>query len=891
MQDPSSNLEDTDHIETKEWLDSLDYVLNESGHKRVRQLIADLQTHARAQGVRLPFAVNTPYINTIPPDKQLPYPGSHELEKRIRNIIRWNAMAMVVRANMRDKTIGGHIATYASVCNLYEVAFNHFFQGAGEGYDGDQIYFQPHSSPGIYARAYLEGRLSEQQLENFRQELRPGGGLSSYPHPWLMPDFWSFPTASMGLSSIMAIYQARFNRYLEDRSLKKGNIRKVWAFLGDGETDEPEALGAITLAAREKLDNLIFVVNCNLQRLDGPVRGNGKIIQELEAAFHGAGWNVIKVVWGSGWDPLLAQDHEGLLAKRMGEIVDGQYQKYTVSDGKYQRDHFFGVDPKLVEMSKLLTDEHIRTIRRGGHDTDKIYAAFKAAVEHKGAPTVILAKTIKGYGMGEWGEGKNTAHQQKIIDQEGLRHLRTRFSIPLSDEEIKEAPFYRPPEDSPEIQYIKERRAALGGFIPSRQVVNPGLPNPPGDEVFEEMLAGTDGREVSTTMVFVRLLTKLLRDPTLGKLIVPIVPDEARTFGMDGLFRQCGIYSHAGQLYEPVDIDTLLYYKEAQDGQILEEGITEAGALSSLIAAGTAYSTHGVNTIPFYIFYSMFGLQRVGDLIWAAAEMRTRGFLMGGTSGRTTLNGEGLQHQDGQSHLLAYPIPNLRTYDPAYAYELAVIIKDGIKRMYIDQEEIFYYITVQNDNYAMPPMPEGAEEGILKGMYKLRPTLNGETPVTHLFGSAGIINETIKAQEMLHNDYGIEADVWSVTSYKQLWQDALETERWNLLHPSEKARLPYITACLKDTAGVYVMASDYVKTLVDSVSKWVPGPVVALGTDGFGRSDSRPALRHFFEMDARFITLGALNGLVRKGDIKPQVAERAMRKMEIDPEKKSPLSE
>ena len=878
-----------DIIESREWRESLDYVLRHAGPTRVRQLIAELQIHARSQGVRLPFAENTPYINTIPPDKQPPYPGSHELEQRVRDIIRWNAMAMVVRANIKDKTLGGHIATYASVCNLYEVAFNHFFRGAGDGYDGDQIYFQPHSSPGVYARAYLEGRLTENHLDNFRQELRPGGGLSSYPHPWLMPDFWSFPTASMGLSAIMAIYQARFNRYLEDRSLKEGNIRNVWAFLGDGETDEPEALGAITLAAREKLDNLIFVVNCNLQRLDGPVRGNGKIIQELEAAFHGAGWHVIKVVWGSGWDPLLAQDHEGLLAKRMTEIVDGQYQKYTVSDGQYQRDHFFGTHPKLMEMSKLLTDEHVRTIRRGGHDTDKIYTAYKAAVEHQGAPTVILAKTIKGYGMGEWGEGKNTAHQQKVIGEEGLRHLRTRFSIPLSDEEIKEAPFYRPPEDSPEIEYIKERRAALGGFIPSRQIVNPGLPKPINQDPFTELMTGTKGREVSTTMVFVRMLSKLLRDPDIGKLIVPIVPDEARTFGMDALFRQCGIYSHAGQLYEPVDKDTLIYYKEAQDGQILEEGITEAGSLSSMIAAGTAYSTHGVNTIPFFIFYSMFGFQRVGDLIWAAAEMRTRGFLMGGTSGRTTLNGEGLQHQDGQSHLLAYPIPNLRTYDPAYGYELAVIIRDGIKRMYIDQEEIFYYITIQNDNYAMPAMPEGVEEGILKGMYRLRSSLNGGPVTAHLFGSACIINETLKAQEMLSTDYGVEADVWSVTSYKQLWQDALETERLNLLHPTKKARLPYISSCLKDTDGVYVMATDYVKTLPDSVARWVPGPVVSLGTDGFGRSDSRPALRNFFEMDARFITLGALNALIRKGDLKPQIAQRAIRKMEIDPEKDSPL--
>ena len=879
---------DLDRVESLEWLESLDYVLQQSGPGRVRQLIAQLQAHARGKGVRLPFAENTPYINTIPPDQQPPYPGSDELEHRIRNIIRWNAMAMVVRANTADKSLGGHIATYASVCNLYEVGFNHFFRGPGDGYDGDQIFFQPHSSPGIYARAFIEGRFNEQHLDNFRRELRPGGGLSSYPHPWLMPDFWVFPTASMGLSAIMSIYQARFNRYLEDRGLKQANGRKVWAFLGDGETDEPEALGAITLAAREKLDNLVFVVNCNLQRLDGPVRGNGKIIQELEAAFHGAGWNVIKVIWGSGWDPLLAQDDEGLLVKRMGEIVDGQYQKYTVSDGKYQRDHFFGVHPKLMEMSKLLTDEHVRTIMRGGHDQEKIYAAYKAAVEHPGAPTVILAKTIKGYGLGEWGEGKNTAHQQKMIDEDGLRHLRTELGIPLSDDEVREAPYFRPSADSAEMEYIRERRESLSGYIPRRNIVNPGLPAAPPDEVFEEFKAGTDGREVSTTMVFTRMLSRLLREPEIGKLIVPIVPDEARTFGMEALFRQCGIYSHAGQLYEPVDIDTLLYYKEAQDGQILEEGITEAGSLSSFVAAGTAYSTHGVNTIPFFIFYSMFGLQRVGDLIWAAAEMRTRGFLLGGTAGRTTLNGEGLQHQDGQSHLLADPVPNLRTYDPAYAYELATIIKDGIRRMYVDQEDLFYYITVQNENYAMPSMPEGVEEGILKGMYRLS-SLNGGAAKAHLFGSGSIINESLKAQEMLAEDFGVEADVWSVTSYKQLRRDAMDAERWNLLHPSESPRVPYVTACLEGAGGVYVMASDYVRTLPDSIARWVPGPVVSLGTDGFGRSDSRPALRNFFEMDARFITLGTLNALARKGDLSPDVPERAMRKLEIDPEKANPL--
>ena len=881
---------DPDILETREWLESLEYVLKTSGPKRVRELMAELQAHARSAGVRLPFAANTPYINTIRPDSQPAYPGSYELEQRIRNIIRWNAMAMVVRANLGDKTIGGHIATYASVCNLYEVGFNHFFRGRGTGYDGDQIFFQAHSSPGIYARAFLEGRLSEKKLENFRHELHPGGGLCSYPHPWLMSDFWEFPTGSMGLSAIMAIYQARFNRYLEDRDIKRPNTSRVWAFLGDGETDEPEALGAITLAAREKLDNLTFVVNCNLQRLDGPVRGNGKIIQELEAAFQGAGWNVIKVIWGGGWDPLLAMDEEGLLVKRMGEIVDGQYQKYTVSDGKYQRDHFFGVHPKLIAMSKKLTDEHVRTIRRGGHDAEKIYAAYLAAVEHKGAPTVILAKTIKGYGMGEWGEGKNTAHQQKVIDEDGLRHLRTRFGIPLSDEEIKTAPFYRPADDSPEIQYIRERRQALGGFVPARRVVNAGLPAPPAEEVFTEFLGGTDGREVSTTMVFVRMLAKMLRDPIIGKLIVPIVPDEARTFGMEALFRQYGIYSHAGQNYEPVDIDTLLYYKEAQDGQILEEGITEAGSLSSFIAAGSAYCTHGVNTIPFFIFYSMFGLQRVGDLVWAGAEMRTRGFLMGGTSGRTTLNGEGLQHQDGHSHLLAYPVPNLLTYDPAYAYELAVIIRDGIKRMYVNQEAVFYYITIQNENYAMPKMPVGIEEGILKGLYRCKEAPEKLGPAqAHLFGSGSILTEALKAQQTLAEEFGISADVWSVTSYKLLHNDGMEVERWNMLHPDQNARSPYVTACLEGTQGVYILASDYLKALPDSIARWIPGPAVALGTDGFGRSDSRPALRNFFEVDSRFITVAALTALARQGKIKSSVAKNALKKLEIDSEKMYPV--
>src|SRR5664280_501607 len=689
------NLE-INELETKEWLYSLDYVLEHGGLERVKELLQQLQIRAHKAGISIPFTANTPYINTIPRAEQPPFPGDREIERRIKSLIRWNAMAMVVRANKHESGIGGHISTYASAATLYEIGFNHFFRGNGEDYDGDQVYFQGHASPGIYARAFLEGRLSQQQLENFRRELKPEGGLSSYPHPWLMPDFWEFSTVSMGLGPIMAIYQARFNRYLEDRGLKKKNGSKVWAFLGDGETDEPESLGAITLASREKLDNLIFVINCNLQRLDGPVRGNGKIIQELEAIFRGAGWNVIKVVWGSDWDPLLDKDSEGKLVKRMGEVVDGQYQKYSVESGKYVREHFFGANDDLKEMVKNFTDEQLRKMKRGGHDPEKVYAVYKAAVTHEGQPTVILAKTIKGYGLGESGEGKNITHQQKKLNEEELKIFRSRFGIPVADEDLAKAPFYRPSDDSAEIKYLQERRKQLGGYMPARKVRAAALPAPK-DEIFEEFYKGTEGRKASSTMVFVRLLGKLLRDPEIGKYVVPIVPDEARTFGMEALFRAVGIYSSVGQLYEPVDMDTLLYYKEAKDGQILEEGITEAGSMSSFIAAGSAYSTHGVPTIPFFIYYSMFGFQRIGDLVWAAADTRCRGFMLGGTAGRTTLAGEGLQHQDGHSHLLAYPVPNCITYDPAFAYELAVIIQDGIKRMYTDGESIFYYITVMNE--------------------------------------------------------------------------------------------------------------------------------------------------------------------------------------------------
>ena len=876
-------------IETREWQESLNYVLERGGPERVARLLHELGVHAQQAGVKLPFTANTPYINTIPAEKQLPFPGSREIERRIKSLIRWNAMAMVVRANREESGIGGHISTYASAATLYEVGFNHFFRARGDSQEGDIVYLQGHASPGIYARAFLEGRLSVERLENFRRELKPGGGLSSYPHPWLMPNFWEFPTVSMGLSPIMAIYQARFNRYLEDRGLKKLSDAKVWAFVGDGETDEPETLGAITLAAREKLDNLIFVVNCNLQRLDGPVRGNGSIVQELEAIFRGAGWNVIKVLWGDDWDPLLAKDDEGLLVKRMGEVVDGEYQKYSVEPGSYVRQHFFGAHPRLLEMVKHFSDEQLHKLRRGGHDPEKVYNAYKAAVEHQGSPTVILARTIKGYGLGEAGEGKNITHQQKKMNEEELREFRSRFGIPISDEEVAKAPFYRPPDDSPEIKYLHERRRTLGGYVPARapkcQRLEVDL-----EETFEEFYKGTEGREASTTMAFVRMLSKLLRHEEIGKLVVPIVPDEARTFGMEALFRQVGIYSHPGQLYEPVDRDTLLYYKEARDGQILEEGITEAGAIASFIAAGTACLTHGINTIPFFIFYSMFGLQRVGDLIWAAADSRCRGFLLGGTSGRTTLAGEGLQHQDGNSHLLAYTVPNLMAYDPAFAYEIAVIIQEGIRRMYAEGESIFYYLTLMNEPYLMPAMPEGVAEGILKGMYRLKAAENKKAQLrAQLFGSGAILNEALRAQKLLGEKYGVAADVWSITSYKELYRDGHAVERWNRLHPLEPPRVPYVTSCLKDALGVCVAASDYVKALPDSISRWFPRPLVSLGTDGFGRSDSRRALRDFFEVDARHITLATLAALWQEKKLKPEVVQKAMQDLEISPEKVNPM--
>ena len=875
--------------ENREWLESLDYVLESQGPERVRDLLRRLQVRARERAVRIPFTANTPYLNTIPVSRQPVFPGSREIERRIKSIVRWNAMAMVVRANRQSDGIGGHISTYASSATLFEVGFNHFFRAKTVRHPGDIVYFQGHAAPGIYARAFLEGRLSEKQLENFRRELQPGGGLASYPHPYLMPEFWQFPTVSMGLSPLMAIYQARFNRYLEDRGLKPVDDQKVWAFLGDGELDEPESLGAITLASRERLDNLIFVINCNLQRLDGPVRGNGKIIQELEAAFRGAGWDVIKVIWGADWDPLLARDDKGLLAKRMQEVPDGQYQMYSTASGDFIRRDFFGRYPELEKMVRHLTDEQLQRLRRGGHDPEKVFAAYQAAVNHKGAPSVILAKTIKGYGLGEAGEGRNVTHQQKKLNEQELRHFRSRFGIPIPDSAIADAPFYSPAADSEEMQYLQQRRRELGGYLPARSVSVPVF-RPPGASLYSEFFKGSGEREIATTMAMVHLLGKLLAEKDIGPYIVPIVPDEARTFGMEALFRKVGIYSHLGQVYEPVDKESLLYYREAKDGQILEEGITEAGAMSSFIAAGTAYATHGLNTVPFFFFYSMFGFQRIGDLIWAAGDAQARGFLLGATSGRTTLAGEGLQHQDGHSHLLAYPSPSVLAYDPAFAFEIAVIVREGLRRMLEEGENLIYYLTIMNEFYRMPPMPEGVEAGILKGIYRFRPaSRKGARAKTHLLGSGTILNEALKAQELLETHFGVAADVWSVTSYKNLYWDAIETERWNFLHPEETPKRSFLETQLAGEKGVFVAASDYLKALPGSIAKWVPGPMVLLGTDGYGRSDNRSALRDFFEVDARHIAFASLSALARAKRVKPAVVEKARRQLEIDPGKARPL--
>jgi pyruvate dehydrogenase E1 component len=895
--DIAGNGHDPDTQETQEWLDSLEAVLYLSGKDRAQYLLEKVGQKAERSGVAIPFGANTPYINTLPPDAEPQFTGDRDLERKIKSLIRWNAMAMVIQANESDKTIGGHIGTFASSATLYEIGFNHFFKGPDTPGGGDMVYFQGHASPGIYARAFLEGRLTEQHLKNFRRELAAGGGLSSYPHPWLMPSFWQFPTVSMGLGPIMAIYQARFSRYLEYRGLKPHSDQHIWCFLGDGEMDEPESLGATTLASRENLDNLIFVINCNLQRLDGPVRGNGKVVQELEAAFRGAGWNCIKVLWGSDWDPLLAADTRGLLVQRMGEVVDGQYQKYVVSDGKFIREDFFGKYPELVEIVKGIPDEQLARLKRGGHDPLKVYAAYKAAVEHKGSPTVILVATVKGYGLGEYGEGLNAVHQIKIFKEKkkALATFRDRFALPLSDDDVANARLYKPPADSPEMKYLQERRTALGGYLPQRRVQCPPL-EAPGQEFLDAYTKGSGTASPSTTMAFVDMIDRLLKDRKgISKYIVPIIPDEARTFGMDKFFTTYKIYSCAGQKYRPVDEDTAFPYREARNGQILEEGITEAGSMSSFIATGTAYATYGLPMIPFFIYYSMFGFQRIGDLIWAAGDQRTRGFLLGATAGRTTLNGEGLQHEDGHSHVLASTVPNLVAYDPAYAYELAVILQDGIRRMYGPdvKEDVFYYITLYNDNYPMLPMPAGSKEGILKGMYKLRPApAAGKLKArAHLLGSGPILPQALRAQEILAKQFDVGADVWSVTSYKELRREALEAEHWNFLHPAAKPRRSYLEGLVSDEGDkdVWVAASDFMRSLPEMITRWIPGGLFPLGTDGFGRSETRAALRRHFEVDGECIAAAALYRLCQKGLIKPAMVQDAIGKLGIDPEKVDPI--
>jgi len=857
--------------------------------EQVTAFLGNLVRRLRKRGVEVPSVVRTPYVNTIPLEEQPSYPGDWQTEVRIKSILRWNAMAMVVNANRLHNGLGGHISTFASSATLYEVGYNHFFRGGEDGRLPDLVYFQGHATPGNYARAFLEGRLSEHHLHNFRQELAEGGGLSSYPHPYLMPDFWQFPTVSMGLGPLMSIYQARFMRYLRARGFLSGEEAKVWAFVGDGETDEPETLGSLTLAARENLDNLIWVVNCNLQRLDGPVRGNGKIIQELESAFRGAGWNVIKVIWGSDWDALLAADTSGLLAKRMEETVDGEFQKYTVEPGSYTRKHFFGKYPELLALVRHLTDDQIRKLLRGGHDTRKVYAAYRAAMEHRGQPTVILAKTVKGYGLGEAGEGRNVSHQQKKLNEKELREFRARFNIPISDEDIAQTPFYRPQEDSKEIQYLRERRKALGGALPRRHVSAPSLPTPSFED-FAEFHRGSSKAEVSTTMAFVRMLSTLLRNKTIGKNIVPIIPDEARTFGMDALFREIGIYAPKGQLYEPVDSKSLLYYRETKDGQILEEGITEAGSMSSFIAAGTAYANYGVNMIPFYIYYSMFGFQRIGDQMWLAGDIKAKGFLLGATAGRTTLNGEGLQHEDGHSLLLASTIPTLLTYDPAFAFEIAVILQDGLRRMYQEGEEIFYYITLYNENYPMPPMPEGVANGILKGLYKFKTGPSQAQCKAQILASGPIIRCALEAQAILAAQFNVSADVWSATNYKRLRNEALETERWNRLHPTQPQRVSYLESAVADQPGPFIAVSDFMKIVPDQIAPWIPGGLTTLGTDGFGRSDTRERLRRFFEVDSHSIVIATLHALSRRGEIKPEIVEKAIKDLAYNPEKAFPSS-
>ena len=888
------NAHDVDPLETRDWLDALRSLAQAEGEPRARFILETLLDEAQQLGLKLPQGMNTPYLNTIPTAQQPAYPGDQALEGRIRAALRWNAMAMVTRANRESTELGGHIASYASLATIYEVGFNHFFRASADAASGDLVFYQGHTSPGMYARAFLEGRLSEQDLNNFRQELADGGGLPSYPHPWLMPEFWSLPTVSMGLAPMMAIYQARFMAYLDRRGLAAMDGRKVYAFLGDGEMDEPESRGALSVAGREKLDNLIFIVNCNLQRLDGPVRGNGKIIQELEREFRGNGWNVIKVVWGSEWDDLLGRDASGRLRRRMEEALDGEYQAYKARGGNYTRERFFGKYPETMRLVEHLSDDDIYRLRRGGNDPLKIYAAFDAAVRHRGQPTVILFKTVKGYGMGTAGEGQNITHQQKKMTDEQVRAFRDRFQVPIPDDQLATIPYYKPAEDSPEMQYLRARREALGGYLPARRAQAPRL-TIPGLSAFEKLLEGTGERDISTTMAFVRILTQLTKDPNIGQNLVPIVPDEARTFGMEGLFRQLGIYAPEGQLYEPEDAGHFMFYREDQKGQILEEGINEAGAFCSWIAAGTSYAMHGVSMIPFYIFYSMFGFQRIGDFAWAAGDMRCRGFLLGGTAGRTTLAGEGLQHQDGHSHLLAATIPNCIAYDPSYMYELAVIIQDGMRRMYEADESVYYYITVENENYAHPPMPKGAAEGILRGLYRLQaaPAKKSRAkaaPRVQLLSCGSILRETLAAAQMLTEDFGVQADVWSATSFNELRRDGLSVERWNRLHPTAKPRQSHVERCLDGTDGPVIAATDYMQAFADQIRPWVRGRYVVLGTDGFGRSDTRRRLRQFFEVSREHIAYAALKALADEGTIPVKTVVDAAGKLGIDPERPDPAT-
>lgn len=874
-------------IENKEWSDSLDYIIEKEGPERAKEILLLLQTRSQLKGIDFTYQGNTPYINTITPDKQAPYPGSRELERKIKSIIRWNAMAMVTRANKEEDGIGGHISTFASSATLYEVGFNHFFRGGDDGRYPDIIYFQGHAAPGIYARSFMEGRLTEEDLKNFRRELRGKGGLSSYPHPRSMPEYWQFPTVSMGLGPLTAIYQARFNQYMQDKGLIAQSDQKVWAFLGDGEMDEPESMGALTLASREELDNLIFVVNCNLQRLDGPVRGNGSIIQELESAFHGAGWNVIKVIQGSDWDPLFEKDTDGMLTKRFGELVDGERQRYSISSGEVIRKGFFEKYEQTAKMVENYSDEQLQKLGRGGHDPLKVYNAYLQAVNHKGAPTVILAATIKGYGLGEAGEGRNITHQQKKLNEKEMKYFRGRFGIPISDEGIGKAPFFKPEADSEEIKYLLEQRQKLGGFLPKRRVEKLRF-DMPDHAIFEEYSKDSGNKDVATTMVIVQILSKLLKDKNVGKLIVPIVPDESRTFGMDALFRQVGIYSHQGQLYEPVDRDSLMYYKEAKNGAILEEGINEAGSMSSFIAAGTSHSTHGVNNIPFFIFYSMFGFQRIGDLIWAAADARAKGFMIGGTSGRTTLAGEGLQHQDGNSHLLAMTYPSIRAYDPAFAFELSIIVEEGIREMYVEGKDVLYYITVMNEKYHMPAKPPCTKEHVLKGMYQYKYHDDNQYNV-NLMGSGSILNQVILAADLLEKEFGIGAHIWSVTSYKALYDDVREIDRYNNLNPDKK-KTSHLRFLVGDNPGLYVAATDYVKALPLSVSKYFPGEFAVLGTDGFGLSEGRESLRDHFEVDARHIVWTTLVNLVDSGKLDKSALTKARKKLKINPDKADPAA-